>query len=232
MSNFDQRNQKVDTQLNADKINVGLKPVTCPKCKHGNPAKAKFCSECGTSLVIKCPICNEETSVGAKFCSGCGTEIETADAKIKFAERMRGGTSRELTYTYLGFVYNKLNPLSYLTADRPTMRFTLDIDEYIIKVEETVLLYKGNSSSPDWKGKLYLTNKKLIMFAYEPTDGIDRDVLLYNLSELKEIKFEATKAFLGPNRILSYMWQGKFRQIQGFSDTFNDDWVKAIKQNS
>lgn len=230
MSKYDQRNQKVDTQLNADKINVGLKPITCPKCKHGNPARAKFCSECGTSLVFKCPICQEETPVGAKFCSGCGVEIENAGAKIKFAEKMRGGAARELTYSFMGYVYNKLNPLSYLNADRHTMRFTLDIDEYVIKVEESALLHKGNT--PVGEGKLYLTNKRLIMFAVEPVDRIEYNVLPYPFSDLKDVKFVSTKVLFGVTRKITFLYNGNFRSIDGYSDTFNEEWVREIQKHS
>lgn len=232
MSKFDQRNQKVDTQLNADKINVGLKPVTCPKCKNGNPATAKYCGECGASLFVKCSICKEETSVGSKFCSGCGIEIGKADEKIKLAEKMRGSSTRELSYSFTGFIRDKLNPFSYLMADKHTMRFTLDIDEYEIKHEDTVLLYKGDRSSPDWTGRLHLTNKRLIFFAVEPVDRINYDVILYPLSDLKDVKFDSSKALFGSNRILSFIWDGKFRKIQGISDTFNEEWMKVIKQHS
>lgn len=232
MSNYDQRNQKVETQLNADKINVGLKPITCPKCKHGNPAKAKFCSDCGTSLVFKCQICQEESPVGSKFCSGCGVEVENADAKIKFAEKMRGGASRELSYSFMGYVYNKLNPLSYLNADRHVMRFTIDADEYVIKVEESVLLTKGEIGTPSGEGKLYLTNKRLIMFAVEPVDRIDYNVLVYPYSDLTDVKFVSTKVLFGVTRKITFLCTGRFRTIDGYSDTFNEEWVREIQRHS
>jgi len=234
MSKYDQRNQKVDTQLNADNINVGLKPVTCPKCKNGNPAVAKFCSECGTSLVTKCPICNVENSVGAKFCSGCGSEIESAGEKIKRAEIIRGGASRELSYTFSGKVHEILNPVDHLMAmaNKTTLRFTIDIDEYVIRTEEDASLFKGNNFSPDFKGKLCLTNKRLIMFAYDPKNRYTNDVLLYPFSELKNVKFEITKILLLSVRILSFLSNGNPRRIQGLSDAFNEDWAKVIKENS
>ena len=229
MSTFDQKNQKVDTQLNADKINVELKPITCPECKHGNPAQAKFCSECGTSLLFKCPICKEETPVGAKFCLGCGIEISKADEKIKLAEKMRGGSTRELSFTYRGFVYNKLNPLSYLAADRRTLRFALDIDEYVIKEENSVLLCKGDSSNPSWEGYLYLTNKRIILLGFEPTDRIDSNVCIYPIKDISEINYNYQKGLLGASRNLNFMWEGKLRKLTGFSDNFNEEWEIIIK---
>lgn len=234
MSKYDQRNQNVDTQLNADNINVGLKPVTCPKCKNGNPATSKFCSECGTSLLIKCPICKAETSVGAKYCSGCGNELGLAAEKIKYAESKRGDASRELTYTFSGQVYSPLNPVDHLLAmaDKTTMRFTLDVDEYVIRTEEDASLFKGNNFSPDWKGRLHLTNKRLIMFAYNPKNKVSYEVLLYPFSDLRNVKFELTKVLLLSIRILSFLFDGKPRRIQGISNSFDEEWAKVIKENS
>jgi len=55
--------------------------MECPKCQHQNPAKAKFCMECGTKLIKVCPKCGAELPLEAKFCMECGTNIgeENAD---------------------------------------------------------------------------------------------------------------------------------------------------------
>ncbi len=46
-------------------------------CGAVNPAKAKFCSECGTKLATKayCSHCGAEVKPNAKFCSECGTKL-------------------------------------------------------------------------------------------------------------------------------------------------------------
>jgi predicted amidophosphoribosyltransferase len=41
-----------------------------------NPAGAKFCANCGTSLAgSTCPSCHKEVESGAKFCPNCGAKI-------------------------------------------------------------------------------------------------------------------------------------------------------------
>jgi hypothetical protein len=34
--------------------------MQCPACRYENPAPAKFCLECGASLVVPCPNCRTE----------------------------------------------------------------------------------------------------------------------------------------------------------------------------
>ncbi|MBI4850584.1 MAG: SPFH domain-containing protein [Acidobacteria bacterium] len=47
--------------------------IACPKCQSPNAQGAKFCAECGTSLLPKaCSRCNQPLNPGAKFCSECG----------------------------------------------------------------------------------------------------------------------------------------------------------------
>jgi membrane protease subunit (stomatin/prohibitin family) len=55
----------------------------CPNCQTDNPASAKFCSSCGTSLAppaVKCPNCAADNPEGAKFCASCGTALGAAVA--------------------------------------------------------------------------------------------------------------------------------------------------------
>ena len=57
--------------------------VICPSCKAQNPAKAKFCQECGGLLPssnVICPSCKAENKAGAKFCQECGAAL--APAKV------------------------------------------------------------------------------------------------------------------------------------------------------
>lgn len=48
--------------------------VRCHKCNSIQDADAKFCDDCGTTLVKnkQCPICNELNDPDAKFCDNCG----------------------------------------------------------------------------------------------------------------------------------------------------------------
>lgn len=47
--------------------------VHCSFCKHGNPADAKFCNACGSSLALRlCEACGAIDNVGASACHKCG----------------------------------------------------------------------------------------------------------------------------------------------------------------
>ena len=49
--------------------------VTC-NCGNKNHKDAKFCSSCGTSLLVVCPNCNKRMSADSNFCDECGTKID------------------------------------------------------------------------------------------------------------------------------------------------------------
>ena len=57
--------------------------MNCKNCGSENPAGAKFCQECGTSLpqVKNCISCGAELPLESKFCLECGTkqEIESGE---------------------------------------------------------------------------------------------------------------------------------------------------------
>ena len=55
----------------------------CNSCQTVNPAGAKFCSSCGTSLANACPECGAEASPEARFCLSCGHQLggETVQAE-------------------------------------------------------------------------------------------------------------------------------------------------------
>ena len=47
--------------------------VNCSFCKHGNPADAKFCNACGSSLALQlCEACGAIDNVSATACHKCG----------------------------------------------------------------------------------------------------------------------------------------------------------------
>ncbi|MBI5047065.1 zinc ribbon domain-containing protein [Candidatus Micrarchaeota archaeon] len=49
----------------------------CPKCKKviSDPS-LKFCSECGTKLMVSCSKCQQDFPIGTKFCSNCGGAVK------------------------------------------------------------------------------------------------------------------------------------------------------------
>lgn len=57
--------------------------VACPQCQASNPAGAKYCSSCGTSLApatVTCAACHAESPATAKFCASCGQPLTQAPA--------------------------------------------------------------------------------------------------------------------------------------------------------
>src|SRR5262245_7915944 len=46
--------------------------MKCPACSAVNSETARFCSNCGRSLLIRCVNCQSELAPGARFCSNCG----------------------------------------------------------------------------------------------------------------------------------------------------------------
>lgn len=55
---------------------IGNVSAVCPNCNASNASGAKFCQQCGISLVPSpCKQCNASLAPGAKFCSRCGTAV-------------------------------------------------------------------------------------------------------------------------------------------------------------
>ena len=70
--------------------------VACPTCGHANPGSARFCAQCGSSLVRTCPVCEHSVEPDARFCSNCGSAL--ADQPGPESER---GLSRYVPDTLL-----------------------------------------------------------------------------------------------------------------------------------
>lgn len=47
----------------------------CPSCNQPVRAGARFCDNCGASLVLACAKCGAELRPGAKFCDSCGAPV-------------------------------------------------------------------------------------------------------------------------------------------------------------
>src|SRR5438093_2024339 len=60
-----------------------MRPMECPRCHHANADGARFCGECGASLLLDAPCasCGQANPAGQKFCNGCGQRLgESAGA--------------------------------------------------------------------------------------------------------------------------------------------------------
>ncbi|MBA3534964.1 MAG: AAA family ATPase [Ardenticatenales bacterium] len=49
--------------------------MLCPRCSTTNPANAKFCLNCGTTLANRCATCQMELPANARFCFNCGQPV-------------------------------------------------------------------------------------------------------------------------------------------------------------
>ena len=54
--------------------------MKCPRCQQENPAKAKFCNDCGARLDVICPQCSQLNPSGSRFCNDCGHPLKVAAA--------------------------------------------------------------------------------------------------------------------------------------------------------
>ena len=51
-------------------------PNICSKCETVNSAYQRYCTRCGTKLLLDCPVCYRSNSSQVEFCEGCGTNIQ------------------------------------------------------------------------------------------------------------------------------------------------------------
>src|SRR2546425_8001881 len=49
--------------------------MRCPQCQQENPSGARFCLQCGRSLLADCAACGQPLPEGAKFCMQCGAAV-------------------------------------------------------------------------------------------------------------------------------------------------------------
>ena len=60
--------------------------MTYPSCAHANPAGARFCNGCGTTLEGPCPRCGKPNPPGSRFCNGCGGPLQAAAIAERVAD--------------------------------------------------------------------------------------------------------------------------------------------------
>ncbi|HEY5651275.1 MAG TPA: adenylate/guanylate cyclase domain-containing protein, partial [Acidimicrobiia bacterium] len=56
--------------------------LACPSCGVDAPVGARFCLQCGSSLLLACPSCATELPAGSRFCSSCGQAVVGAPAPV------------------------------------------------------------------------------------------------------------------------------------------------------
>ena len=50
--------------------------ATCPHCGNSVSKTSKFCTSCGTRLLVVCPNCGANVKATSKFCTACGTPMQ------------------------------------------------------------------------------------------------------------------------------------------------------------
>ncbi|HXH82789.1 MAG TPA: adenylate/guanylate cyclase domain-containing protein, partial [Candidatus Tectomicrobia bacterium] len=57
--------------------------MQCPRCRHENTPRARFCEECAAPLARACPRCGGSLSATAKFCPECAHPVEAPDPRFR-----------------------------------------------------------------------------------------------------------------------------------------------------
>jgi len=51
--------------------------MRCRDCDAQTPEGARFCEDCGATLLLSCPSCGAEATPGKRFCRECGAQLLT-----------------------------------------------------------------------------------------------------------------------------------------------------------
>ena len=65
---------KVDMNIAKQLAKQKLSEI-CPNCYNSIPKNAKFCIECGHSLIKSCNICSTNNGLNNKYCLSCGNQF-------------------------------------------------------------------------------------------------------------------------------------------------------------
>ncbi|TFH34752.1 MAG: zinc-ribbon domain-containing protein, partial [Anaerolineales bacterium] len=136
--------------------------MLCPKCQSGNPEKAKFCLNCGTSLEVSvnpnCPTCGTELPPDAKYCLSCGMKIKQGDetshkSRLQWLQRAAPRGLQEKVQQASVHTEGERKPVTILFADivgSTTIAEKLDPEEWreVVsgvhqRVGEAIYRYEG-----------------------------------------------------------------------------------------
>ena len=70
--------------------------MECPNCRADVSELAKFCSQCGSALVLICPSCGNSEAPGSKFCGKCGATLAGSSGACKSRNRAKHAATRVL----------------------------------------------------------------------------------------------------------------------------------------
>ncbi|MBI3760071.1 MAG: AAA family ATPase [Deltaproteobacteria bacterium] len=76
--------------------------MRCSGCETDNPASAKFCDNCGSSMTPRCGNCGAENPFSHKFCGQCGTALNATAtvAPVSDTRPLPEGERRHLTVLF------------------------------------------------------------------------------------------------------------------------------------
>jgi CheY-like chemotaxis protein len=66
----------------------------CPSCERPNASSAKFCSACGTALLIRCPHCAVVNEAARSTCAACGDTLQAAATRSRQVRAESAARSR------------------------------------------------------------------------------------------------------------------------------------------
>ncbi len=136
----------------------GFLTLECPSCSYENAWDAKFCENCGASLVWVCSSCGIENAPQAKFCKNCGTRVEhlstpKCDARLKTLQQTVPRGLKEKMREAREDIEGERKPVTILFADivgSTAMAEKLDPEEWKeivsgahLRVSEAIYRYEG-----------------------------------------------------------------------------------------
>jgi len=80
--------------------------MLCPTCKSENPPGGRFCTACGSQLVLACSACGFANTPKARFCGGCGNAlaapatVEETAKHVVVQRRAGDGERRRVTVLF------------------------------------------------------------------------------------------------------------------------------------
>src|SRR3954451_25493416 len=92
--------------------------MSCPGCGAGNADGARFCSSCGTALVLACATCGGALEPTDVFCSHCGTRVLPTTLRRTDSALGTDGEERKLVTILFADIEGSTNLADRLDPER------------------------------------------------------------------------------------------------------------------
>lgn len=105
--------------------------MICPKCNSEIKNGSKFCSECGTMIIVKpvCVNCGAKLRDGAKFCVECGTPISKQEPQKETVFQKDIVEVNENLLSSLNNLNATFEEFLELQRENPDVLFTIVLDD-------------------------------------------------------------------------------------------------------